>query len=86
MPYEPIDCSLYDYLELACMHRYEINLSLVGGAASSGVATDTETNNGAEFLIIKSDNAIERVRLDLISSLQVVTEPRVFDYVDFKSA
>lgn len=52
-PYVPIDCGLYDYLELACLHRYEITLSLVGGASAAGVAIDTKTENGEEFLIVK---------------------------------
>lgn len=84
-PYVPIDCGLYDYLELACLQQYEIDISLVGGASCSGVATDTQTKDGAEFLLVRTDAVVNKIRLDKISSLRVVTVPREFDYVNFVS-
>ncbi|OZB19721.1 MAG: transcriptional antiterminator [Pseudomonas sp. 34-62-33] len=30
--YQPLACDLYDYLEIACMHRYQLAIELVDGS------------------------------------------------------
>ena len=50
--YTPIDCGDYDYLEIACMDRYEIEVAHAGGLLV-GVADGLETRNGEEFLCVR---------------------------------
>ena len=33
--YQPLACDLYDYLEIACLHRYRLDIELVDGAPVS---------------------------------------------------
>ena len=79
-PYKPIDCNLYDYLEIACLHRYEVKLQLRDGSVVHGFARTTKTQKDGEYLMV--DESTE-LRLDQISQLEVLSEPRSFDSVTF---
>ncbi len=41
MPYEPIQCHLYDYIEIACMQAYELDVQLLSGEITRGIAKGT---------------------------------------------
>jgi transcriptional antiterminator Rof (Rho-off) len=76
--YIPIACSDYDFLEIACMDQYEIDLQLVFGS-TRGNAKQLETRSGEEYLLItKGDGAEEAVRVDQIKQLSVLTRPARF--------
>jgi len=82
-PYKPIDCNLYDYLEIACLHRYEVELRLRDGSVLQGVAHTTKTRADGEYLLLQLESATLELRLDQIAHLEVRTEPRSFDSVSF---
>jgi len=46
-----ISCQQYDYIEIACMYRYPITLTLHSGAKMSGTAMDTVQNSQKEECI-----------------------------------
>lgn len=79
-PYEPIDCNLYDYLEIACLHRYEVALQLRDGSEVQGLARTTKTQKDGEYLVLGENTEL---RLDQILHLAVLSEPRSFDSVTF---
>jgi len=83
--YQPIDCGLYDYLEVACLHGYEVALHLRGGECVQGIAHTTQAKNAAEFLLIKAGSEVHHVRLDKLLRLVVLSEPRAFSEVVFAS-
>ena len=73
--YSPIDCEDYDYLEIACMDRYDVELSSKGEIVR-GVALNLEVVKGEEFLILRSiDTPNSRIRIDLIDHLRVKSRP-----------
>jgi len=84
-PYIPIDCNLYDYLEIACLLAYEVELALSDGSSLRGVAMTTRTSANAEFLVLKVSGNDLSVRLDLLVTLQVLSKPRQFDSVLFRT-
>ncbi len=76
--YSPIDCGNYDYLEIACMDRYEVEISS-NGKLVNGIAVNMETVQGAEYLVLRSIEETDlRIRIDLIEHLRVVTRPSRF--------
>mgnify|MGYP006191562847 CR=1 FL=1 len=46
--YQPLACDLYDYLEIACMHHYQLNIELVDGTHLQGEALRTRAKGGIQ--------------------------------------
>ncbi len=57
MPYTPIQCQLYDYIEIACLRHYTLLIKLLDGSEILGKAETTKIENKQEFLItsVKAD-------------------------------
>ena len=71
--YKPIECSDYDYLEIACMDRLDIELDVDSGTVR-GVAAGLETRSAEEFLLIRSPDAqVEKFRIDRINEIRVIS-------------
>ena len=82
--YVPIGCGDYEYIELACMDRYEIDVVKNHGTVR-GLAVTTEANNTGEYLIIELDNEQrESVRVDHIKKIIVRSKIRRFDEHTFE--
>lgn len=81
--YQPIDCNLYDYLEIACLHGYTVLLELRDGESVQGVATTTKTQADGEFILLDSQSEVRKIRLDRLLRLQVLSKPRSFEEVSF---
>ena len=63
--YQPLNCDVHDYLEIACMHGYRLQVELLD--ESSVVARALTTRTAAskeEFLVLQSDADQFEVRLD----------------------
>ncbi len=68
--YRPLDCDLYDYLELACLHGYRLQIELVEGASFVARALDTRTApNKEEFLLLQTEDGQREVRLDQLRAI-----------------
>ena len=82
--YQPVDCGLYDYLEVACMRGYEISLALRNGKTDRGVAITVGARREGEFLTLAADQNKKEYRLDELSSLRVLSYPRSFEEISFE--
>ncbi len=83
-PYVPIGCGDFEYIELACMDRYEIDVVKLDGTVR-GLAVTTQTNRTGEYLIIELDNEQrESVRVDHIKKIIVRSKIRRFDEHTFE--
>ncbi len=79
-----ISCSEYDYIEIVCMYRYPIKLTMKSGMAVEGMALDTQRNESREECIKVNVNGTENlVELDSISKLEVCVENPHFKEVSF---
>ncbi|SDO45029.1 Rho-binding antiterminator [Ectopseudomonas guguanensis] len=68
--YQPLACDLYDYLEIACLHRYRLDIELVDGARLQGQALNTETTaSKEEFLLVRTAEGEQRLRMDRLLAI-----------------
>ncbi|MDN3682249.1 Rho-binding antiterminator [Vibrio tapetis subsp. quintayensis] len=79
-----ISCEKYDYIEIACMHRYPIKLTMKAGSVLAGIALDTVRNESRqECLVISDDGGEVLVVLDDIAMLEVGIDNPHFESVSF---
>ena len=79
-----ISCNEYDYIEIVCMHRYPIKLTMKLGEVIEGVALDTQRNEAREECIkVDVSGTEELIVLDNISRLEVGVENPHFQAVSF---
>src|SRR5690606_36200971 len=87
--YRPLDCDLHDYLEIACLKRYRLNMVLTDGAEYLAKALTTKTGaNKEEFLVVETsseESGAKRceIRLDRIRRIAPVDSHADFGVVDF---
>lgn len=68
--YKPLTCELYDYLEIACLHGYQLDIELLDGGRLQAQAVTTETTaSKEELLILRSAGGEQRLRLDQLLAI-----------------
>ncbi|QPK64976.1 Rho-binding antiterminator [Methylomonas sp. LL1] len=78
-----ISCDQHDYLEIACMHGYQVKLTLKDHQTLEGKAIDTLTTaEKREYLIIDNGQR-QQVELNRLKKLQVMTSNAQFKEVVF---
>lgn len=78
-------CEQHDYIELACVYLYQVNLTLKDGNQVKGQALDTLYNDEREAcLCLKKDEDLELVVLDQIASMKVCQQNPHFDMITFE--
>jgi Rho-binding antiterminator len=86
MTYRPIDCTLHDHLEIACLFHYQVQLKLKNGATVTGEAQTTTTwPNRSETLAVLTKAGTEHVPLEQLSHMLILTENARFLQVDFEN-
>lgn len=82
-----ISCNDYDYIEIVCMHRYPIKLTMKSGGQLMCVALDTKRNEAKEECIkVGVEGREELVVLTEISELEVCVDNPHFQYISFKKS
>ncbi|NOH33111.1 Rho-binding antiterminator [Vibrio chagasii] len=82
-----ISCSDYDYIEIVCMHRYPVKLTLRSGEEVEGVAIDTKRNQDKDECIKLSVAGQEQlVVLTRITELEVCFDNPHFKQISFKTS
>lgn len=79
-----ISCQLHDYIEIACLYGYSIELQLTDRGRLQGRAKTTQTSTDRkEWLVL--DQAGEEIKVELaqIRRLSALTRNPHFDVVDF---
>ncbi len=79
-----ISCQLHDYIEIACMYRYLIRISLLDGTELQGKAKTTNTNaDKKEVLVVSLEHEDIEIELNQIKELRAVTANPYFEMVKF---
>lgn len=79
-----ITCHQYDYIEIACMYRYQVKLTFKDGEDTSGIALDTAKNEAKqECLKLQTDQGDVLVELDQLVTLTAITPNPHFTQVRF---
>ena len=80
-----ISCNEYDYIEIVCLYRYPVRLTMKVGESIKGVALDTSRNESKnECIKLNANEAEILVELDGISKLEVLIDNPHFSEVIFK--
>ena len=80
--YSPIQCQIYDYIEIACMRHYLLDIELTSGEKISGKAMTTKIENKQEFMVIETENSEKQeIRLDLVNSIKPLDDNAEFGRV-----
>jgi len=86
LPYTPIDCADYDYIEIACLYGYRVDVVLASSTLR-GKAITTEKNANGEFLILQDEQQEQKkIRADEIHQLIVLDKQAKFNSHTFKRA
>lgn len=68
--YQPLNCDLHDYLEIACLRGYQLDIELIDGQRLIARAVTTRTSSDKEeFLVIKQQGAQQEIRLDQLLAI-----------------
>ena len=79
-----LSCENYDYIEIACMHRFAIKLTLKSGDIVVGTALDTLHNdNKQECVKVLVEKTEQSVVLDEVVKLEAVTANPHFQQISF---
>jgi len=82
--YIPIHCDLHDYIEIMCAYALYIRVCTVDGELNIvGVTTKTDKYK-QEWLLYRSDEKIQKLRLDHIVSIHPLTATAPIGDVYFK--
>ena len=82
-----ISCNDYDYIEIVCMHRYPIKLTLKSGDRIECVGLDTQRNDSREECIKVSMQGTEHlVVLTDLCALEVCVDNPHFQQISFKTS
>ena len=83
--YTPIDCNLYDYVEIACLYRYPVRVTITDGTSLTGIAVDTVIDaDKSESLKLDVDDGDSRlIRLDTLVVLEALATDARFSKVHF---
>lgn len=80
-----VSCGNYDYIEIVCLYKYPISLTLKSGQVVSGTAVDTQLNDNREECVkLEIDQSFQLVNLDQISELTVTVENPHIQSVSFE--
>ncbi|MBC3385686.1 Rho-binding antiterminator [Pseudomonas sp. SWRI179] len=68
--YKPLHCDLHDYLEIACLCGYSLDIELTDGQRVTARAITTRTaSTREEFLEIDTADGRQEIRLDQLLAI-----------------
>jgi Rho-binding antiterminator len=79
----PISCHIHDYIEIACLYSFEIQITLDNGEIIQGQAMTTLTSGKREYLVLKTQHSPQRVELGHIKAMQALTANTHFERIEF---
>ena len=79
-----MSCEQHDYIEIACLYRYAVTLTLTAGHTLSGIALDTARNEQRQECIkMLADDVEQLIPLATISRMSANTNNPHFLVVEF---
>ena len=85
--YQPLNCDLYDYLEIACLRGYRLDIELVDGERLVAKALTTRTaSTKEEFLVVEKTDGQQEIRLDQLLAVTPLDDNAQFGRVVLQGA
>lgn len=67
---QPLDCNLHDYLELACMRGYWLDVELVDGQRLIARALSTRTTDtNEEFIVLEQNKSFKEIGVTQLAAI-----------------
>ncbi len=81
-----ISCGEYDYIEIVCLYRYPVRLTMKSGNFVDGVAFDTQRDDKKNecIKVTLEDDVSKLIVLDEIRSLEVLVDNPHFTKITFE--
>ncbi|MBY8046086.1 Rho-binding antiterminator [Vibrio fluvialis] len=80
-----ISCSQYDYIEIACLYRLPVALTLQDGSVIQGTAKDTGRNTARQECMIVEDNSREHwIETAALVRMQALSDNPHFSDIHFQ--
>lgn len=69
--YQPLNCELHDYLEIACMHGYNLKIEMIDGQGfvDARALTTRTAPSKEEFLVLHNASGQFELRLDQLLAI-----------------
>jgi Rho-binding antiterminator len=82
--YQPLNCDLHDYLEIACMYHYRLNIEINDGEGFVATALTTRTTSSKEeFLVLQNGDHQFEIRLDKLRAITPLDSNASFGCITF---
>ena len=82
--YQPLNCDLHDYLEIACMSHYRLNIEINDGESFVATALTTRTTSSKEeFLVLQNEDHQFEIRLDKLRAITPLDTNASFGCITF---
>lgn len=78
-----LNCDLHDYLEIACLYKFEVELILNDETKNLGIPITTKTINKIEYLELNSSGTLLTIPVLNLASMHACKENPHFDLVKF---
>ncbi|KQW13010.1 MULTISPECIES: Rho-binding antiterminator [Pseudomonas] len=80
--YKPLHCDLHDYLEIACLCDYTLDIELTNGQRLTAQAITTRTSSTREeFLEVETAEGRQEIRLDQLLAIKPLDKDARFGHV-----
>ena len=77
-----ISCHQHDYIEIACLYRLRLQLTLIDGETLEGIARDTGSRQGREWLTLSIGDEEHEIDLDRIRRITALDRNPHFETID----
>lgn len=81
MPYQPIQCHIHDFIEIACMRHYTLDVELLTGEILRGIAETTRSFEQIEYLVLSNEKQQQEVPLDKIRKFTTIDKEAEFNTI-----
>ena len=85
--YQPLNCDLHDFLEIACLRGYVLNVEQIDGQRLIARAVTTRTaSSKEEFMVFEQDGHTVELRLDQLLAITPLDDHAEFGRIVFSEA
>ncbi len=79
-----ISCAIHDYIEIACLYKFEIKITLTDNTFRQGIAKTTQTDSDKkEYLLIDCQQQIQQIELVNIKKMTAIQPNPHFNSIVF---
>lgn len=78
-----VSCEQHDYIEIACLYKYRVKLTLKDRSTVEGTALDTLTDSDKREYLLIDNGQTRQIELNQLHKMRVLTANAQFSEVAF---